>query len=73
MDCLCLGPQSSGKTLLLKRLQNTEVTDITPTVETVGTNIVPVPRKAPFSTDKEKSKRSWDDKDVVGVREIGTC
>lgn len=37
---ICLGPVGSGKTLLLKRLQNTETIDDTTTaVPTVGTNI----------------------------------
>lgn len=38
--CLCLGPTGSGKTLLLKKLQNKEVIDITsdPT-PTVGVNL----------------------------------
>lgn len=37
---LCLGPTGSGKTLLLKKLQNIENVDTTATaVPTVGTNI----------------------------------
>lgn len=37
---VCIGPKGSGKTLLLKRLQNTEtIDDISVTVPTVGTNI----------------------------------
>ncbi|XP_045465962.1 ADP-ribosylation factor-like protein 16 [Harmonia axyridis] len=40
MSILCLGPKSSGKTLLLKKLQNENNVDITSTsVPTVGTNI----------------------------------
>ncbi|XP_059472616.1 ADP-ribosylation factor-like protein 16 [Neocloeon triangulifer] len=41
--CLCLGPQGSGKTLLLKRLQNQEIIDITsnPT-PTVGINLAKI-------------------------------
>jgi ADP-ribosylation factor-like protein 1 len=41
--CLCLGPPGSGKTLLLKRLQNQEVIDITsnPT-PTVGVNLAKI-------------------------------
>ncbi|PSN48914.1 ADP-ribosylation factor-like protein 16 [Blattella germanica] len=39
--CLCLGPKGSGKTLLLKRLQNKESIDaMSSTVPTVGTNLV---------------------------------
>jgi GTPase SAR1 family protein len=70
MACLCLGPPSSGKTLLLKRLQTSTVSDITSTVETVGTNIVPVPRKMP-TTDKDKQKKNVDGKDFIEIREIG--
>jgi GTPase SAR1 family protein len=42
--CLCLGPTGSGKTLLLKKLQNWEAIDtMSSTVPTVGTNLVTVP------------------------------
>lgn len=37
--CLCLGPTSSGKTLLLKRLQNEEVDETSTSIPTIGTNI----------------------------------
>ncbi|GLH07718.1 ADP-ribosylation factor-like protein 1 [Gryllus bimaculatus] len=41
--CLCLGPTGSGKTLLLKKLQNKETIDFTSnTVPTVGTNLVTI-------------------------------
>lgn len=44
VTCLCLGPTGSGKSLLLRRLQNRHVVDnTTSTVPTVGTNIVTVP------------------------------
>lgn len=37
---VCLGPVGAGKTLLLKKLQDTEtIDDTTTTVPTVGTNI----------------------------------
>ena len=40
---ICLGPTGSGKTLLLKRLQNRETVDETScTVPTTGTNITTV-------------------------------
>jgi ADP-ribosylation factor-like protein 1 len=54
---LCLGPTGSGKTLLLKRLQNKEVIDITsnPT-PTVGVNIF----KIQLAPQKE-----------ITVREVG--
>lgn len=42
--CLCLGPKGSGKTLLLKKLQNWEAVDtMSSTVPTIGTNLVAVP------------------------------
>uniref|UniRef100_A0A1B6FG25 ADP-ribosylation factor-like protein 16 n=2 Tax=Cuerna arida TaxID=1464854 RepID=A0A1B6FG25_9HEMI len=42
--CLCLGPAGSGKSLLLRRLQDRHVVDhTTATVPTVGTNLVTVP------------------------------
>uniref|UniRef100_A0A1B6K8U9 Uncharacterized protein n=1 Tax=Homalodisca liturata TaxID=320908 RepID=A0A1B6K8U9_9HEMI len=41
--CLCLGPTGSGKSLLLRRLQDRHVVDhTTATVPTVGTNLVTV-------------------------------
>lgn len=41
--CLCLGPTGSGKTLLLKKLQNRETIDtMSSTVPTVGTNLVTI-------------------------------
>jgi len=44
--CLCLGPPGSGKTLLMKRLQNQEIIDITsdPT-PTVGVNLTKIKLK----------------------------
>ncbi|CAG7717587.1 unnamed protein product [Allacma fusca] len=71
MACLCLGPISSGKTLLLRRLQNSAVDETTPTVETVGTNIVQVPKKAPAKSEKEKKRKGWDERDTIGLREVG--
>ncbi|XP_067012549.1 ADP-ribosylation factor-like protein 16 [Anabrus simplex] len=57
MLCLCLGPTSSGKTLLLKKLQNRENIDLTSnTVPTVGTNLVTIK----FENQKE-----------ITIREIG--
>ena len=70
--CLCLGPTGSGKTLLLRRLQNPKVDETTPTVETVGTNLVSVPKAAPAKSEKENKKRkNWEEKDCVGIREVG--
>ena len=41
--CLCLGPTGSGKTLLLRKLQNQDPIDLTTvTVPTIGTNIVEI-------------------------------
>jgi GTPase SAR1 family protein len=41
--CLCLGPAGSGKTLLLRKLQNWEAVDtVSSTVPTVGTNLVTI-------------------------------
>ena len=37
--CLCLGPTGSGKTLLLKRLQDEEVDETSTSIPTIGTNI----------------------------------
>lgn len=52
--CLCLGPKGSGKTLLLKRLQNRELLDsMTSTVPTVGTNLVSLR----FENQKEMTVR----------------
>lgn len=38
-ECLCLGPTGSGKTLLLKRLQNEQVDETSTSIPTIGTNI----------------------------------
>lgn len=44
--CLCLGPTGSGKTLLLRKLQNQDPIDLTTvTVPTIGTNIVDIQLK----------------------------
>jgi ADP-ribosylation factor-like protein 1 len=57
--CLCLGPPGSGKTLLMKRLQNQEIIDITsdPTT-TVGVNLA-------------KIKLSTDPLREITMREVG--
>lgn len=45
MTVLCLGPTGSGKTLLLKKLQNFEQVDETSSsVPTVGTNLFTIKR-----------------------------
>lgn len=55
--CLCLGPTGSGKTLLLKTLQNREVVDtVSSTVPTNGTNLVTVR----FGNQKQ-----------IAIREVG--
>lgn len=52
--CLCLGPTGSGKTLLLKKLQNQDTVDtMSSTVPTVGTNLVTVR----FGNQKETTIR----------------
>lgn len=44
VNCLCLGPTGSGKSLLLRKLQDRHIVDnTTSTVPTVGTNLVTVP------------------------------
>lgn len=54
---LCLGPTGSGKTLLLKKLQNVNSVDkTTPSVATVGTNLFEI---------------RFDDGSQVSVRELG--
>jgi ADP-ribosylation factor-like protein 1 len=67
-SCLCIGPTGSGKTLLLKRLQSPEVNEGTSTVETVGSNMVHIPRKLVGEKGRNKA---GDDKDFMVVREIG--
>lgn len=71
--CLCLGPTGSGKTLLLKRLQSTSVNEGTSTVETVGSNIIRVPKKpvAEGSGATSSSSRGGEDKDFLSIQEIG--
>jgi len=55
--CLCLGPTGSGKTLLLKMLQNREAADtMASTVPTIGTNLVTVR----FGNQKQ-----------IAIREVG--
>lgn len=55
--CLCLGPTGSGKTLLLKTLQNREAFDtMSSTVPTIGTNLVTVR----FGNQKQ-----------ISIREVG--
>lgn len=55
--CLCLGPTGSGKTLLLKTLQNREAVDtMSSTVPTIGTNLVTVR----FGNQKQ-----------IAIREVG--
>ncbi|PNF36434.1 hypothetical protein B7P43_G15893 [Cryptotermes secundus] len=52
--CLCLGPTGSGKTLLLKKLQNRDAVDtMSSTVPTVGTNLITVR----FGNQKETTIR----------------
>jgi len=72
MACLCIGPQSSGKTLLLKRLNSASVNEGTSTVETVGTNMVQVPKKLVANDDgTDIARKKWDSRDLMDVREIG--
>lgn len=54
---LCLGPTGSGKSLLLKKLQNVNSVDkTTPSVSTVGTNIFDI---------------KFEDGSQISVRELG--
>jgi len=69
MSVLCIGPTDSGKTLLLKKLQDETVGSSTSTVETKGTNIVSISKK-PKHKEKPKSR---ENKDAILVREIGGC
>lgn len=72
---LCLGPNGSGKTLLLKKLQNYEEIDLTTnTVPSVGTNIFTIlsPDKSQFEevTELGGSVASIWKKYYKGVRKI---
>ncbi|XP_071524116.1 ADP-ribosylation factor-like protein 16 isoform X2 [Panulirus ornatus] len=55
---LCVGPEGTGKTLLLRRLANLNKPDISlTTVPTVGLNIATIPREAEFPS--------------INIRELG--
>ncbi|ODM92230.1 ADP-ribosylation factor-like protein 16 [Orchesella cincta] len=76
MACLCIGPISSGKTMLLKRLQGIEVDESTSTVETVGSNIVQIAKVSSVGNDGESKKSGSmsakeEEKNFVGIREVG--
>ncbi|CAL8110844.1 unnamed protein product [Orchesella dallaii] len=76
MACLCIGPISSGKTMLLKRLQGAEIDESTSTVETVGSNIVQIAKVAPSGNNGESKKSGTmsakeEEKNYVGLREVG--
>jgi hypothetical protein len=57
---------------MLKRLNSSTVNDGTSTVETVGTNMMQIPKKCPSNENgPEQMQRKWDIKDIMDVREIG--
>lgn len=57
---------------MLKRLNSSTVNDGTSTVETVGTNMIQIPKKCPSNENgAEQMQRKWDVKDIMDVREIG--
>lgn len=67
MSCLCLGPKSSGKTLLLNCLQNPSSVNSTSTsVATVGINIFSI--KLP---ERKEGERKIIPKRVIQIREVG--
>ena len=45
--------------------------ETTATVETVGTNLIAVCRTAPAKNEKENKKKSREERDCIGIREVG--
>lgn len=61
ISVLCLGPPNTGKTMLIKRLQNAEIIDNTySSVPTIGTNIFRL------NLPQDKSRNS-----CMYIREVG--
>ncbi|XP_055839668.1 ADP-ribosylation factor 1-like 1 [Episyrphus balteatus] len=78
MTCLCLGPKRSGKTHLLKALQDFKNVDFTTySMPTIGTSIYTIkfPKKTPPPTKTTETKvipkKKKDPKTCIDIIEIG--